>query len=111
MKLRNCCLTTVLTSTIVMQKGPSFMRSSIKNNLVLLEEILKRGANPNTPCQFEQLGYPLHFALSLQRTDAILLLQKYNADVNIVDPQGRTITQLLQLYNDPKLNEILQHDK
>jgi ankyrin repeat protein len=82
-----------------------------KNNLVLLEEILKRGANPNTPCQFEQLGYPLHFALSLQRTDAILLLQKYNADVNIVDPQGRTITQLLQLYNDPKLNEILHHEK
>lgn len=82
-----------------------------KNNLVLLEEILRRGANPNTPCQYEQLGYPLHFALSLQRTDAVLLLKKYMINLDIVDPQGRTIMQLLQLYNDPKLNEILQNEK
>lgn len=82
-----------------------------KNNLVLLEEILKRGANPNTPCQYEQLGYPLHFALSLQRTDAVLLLKKYMINLDIVDPQGRTIMQLLQLYNDPKLNEILKNEK
>jgi len=82
-----------------------------KNNMDLLEEILQRGANPNTPCQYEQLGYPLHFALSLQRIDAVLLLKKYNLNLNIVDPQGRTLLQLLQLYNDPKLNEILQNEK
>ncbi|MFM7644493.1 MAG: ankyrin repeat domain-containing protein [Sphingomonadales bacterium] len=82
-----------------------------KNNLVLLEDILQRGANPNTPCQYEQLGYPLHFALSLQRIDAVLLLKKYNLNLNIVDPQGRTLPQVLQLYNDPKLNEILQNEK
>ncbi|MBM3917777.1 MAG: ankyrin repeat domain-containing protein [Sphingomonadales bacterium] len=82
-----------------------------KNNLVLLEEILKRGANPDIPCQFEQMGYPLHFALSLQRIDALLLLKKYNTNLNVVDQQGRTLLQLMQLYNNPKLNEILQNEK
>jgi ankyrin repeat protein len=57
-------------------------------------------------CQFEQLGYPIHFALSLKRYDAVALLLKNNVDLDVKDQQGRSITQLLTLYNDPKYYEI-----
>lgn len=93
-------------------EGSAIYALIYKNNLVLLEEILKKGVNPNDTCQFVQLGYPLHFALSLQRRDAIHLLLKYNLDLSIQDPQGRSITQLLALYNNPKLNELIYtHEK
>lgn len=82
-----------------------------KNNLVLLEEILKKGVNPNDSCQFEQMGYPLHFAMTLQRYEAIQILMKYPLNLNIKDPQGRTLDQLLLLYGDPQLREILNHEK
>lgn len=82
-----------------------------KNNLVLLEEILKKGVSPNDSCQFEQMGYPLHFAMTLQRYEAIQILMKYPLNLNIKDPQGRTLDQLLMLYGDPQLKEILNHEK
>ncbi|MFM8596866.1 MAG: ankyrin repeat domain-containing protein [Flavobacteriales bacterium] len=83
-----------------------------KNNLALLEEILKKGVNPNDTCQFEQMGYPLHFAMTLQRYEVIQLLLKYQVHLEVLDQQGRSIQQLLVLYGDPKLNEILNpHEK
>jgi hypothetical protein len=82
-----------------------------KNNLVLLEEILKKGVNPNDTCQYEQMGYPLHFAMTLQRYDAIQILMKYELNLNILDQQGRTLDQLLLLYGDPQLKKILHHEK
>ena len=77
-----------------------------KNNLDLLETILEKGVTVNDTCHFQQLGYPIHFALTLQRYDALSLILKYNANLNITDQQGRTIEQLLILYNDPKYDEI-----
>jgi hypothetical protein len=71
-----------------------------------LEAILKKGVTVNDTCQFQQLGYPIHFALTLQRYDVLSLILKYNANLNITDQQGRTIEQLLILYNDPKYDEI-----
>lgn len=82
-----------------------------KNNLVLLEEVLKNGVSPNDSCQFEQMGYPLHFAMTLQRYDAIQILMKYQLNLTIKDQQGRTLDQLLLLYGDPHLTEILNHEK
>ena len=83
-----------------------------KNNLELLDMLLQKGVNPNDTCQFEQLGYPLHFALSLQRIEVIQLLLQYNLDLSIQDPQGRSVAQLLALYNNPKLNELIYtHEK
>ena len=74
--------------------------------------LLQKGGNPNDTCQFEQLGYPLHFALSLQRIEVLQLLLQYNLDLTIQDPQGRSIAQLLALYNNPKLNELIYtHEK
>ena len=87
-------------------EGSAIYALIYKNNIELLEAILKKGVNVNDTCQFQQLGYPMHFALTLQRYDAISLLLKYNANLNITDQQERTIKQLLILYNDPKYDEI-----
>ena len=87
-------------------EGSAIYALIYKNNIQLLEVILKKGVNVNDTCQFQQLGYPIHFALTLQRYDAISLLLKYNANLNIIDQQERTIKQLLILYNDPKYDEI-----
>ena len=87
-------------------EGSAIYAVIYKNNIELLEAILKKGVNVNDTCQFQQLGYPIHFALTLQRYDAISLLLKYNAKLNITDQQERTIKQLLILYNDPKYDEI-----
>lgn len=87
-------------------EGSAIYALIYKNNIQLLEAILKKGVDVNDTCQFQQLGYPIHFALTLQRYDAISLLLKYNANLNITDQQERTIKQLLILYNDPKYDEI-----
>ena len=87
-------------------EGSAIYALIYKNNIQLLEAILKKGVNVNDTCQFQQLGYPMHFALTLQRYDALSLILKYNANLNIIDPQERTIKQLLILYNDPKYDEI-----
>lgn len=87
-------------------EGSAIYALIYKNNIQLLEAILKKGVDVNDTCQFQQLGYPMHFALTLQRYDAISLLLKYNANLNITDQQERTIKQLLILYNDPKYDEI-----
>lgn len=77
-----------------------------KNNIDLLETILKKGANINDTCQFEQFGYPLHFALTLQRYEVLELLLKYEPSLKVLDQKGRTINELLILYKNPKLDEI-----
>lgn len=83
-----------------------------KNNLALLDIIIAIGVNVNDTCNFSQFGYPIHFALALQRYEIVerLLLQDLN--LSIKDQQGRTIEQLLALYNDPKYYEIFkQYEK
>jgi hypothetical protein len=72
----------------------------------LLETILKKGATIDDTCQFEQFGYPLHFAMTLQRYEVIELLLKYNPSLKVLDPKGRTINELLIQYKNPKLDEI-----
>lgn len=67
--------------------------------------------NPNDTCQFNQLGYPLHFALSLQRIDAIELLIQYKASTKIKDVQGRSIEELLTFYANPQLNLIFNKNE
>jgi len=77
-----------------------------KNNLELLETILKKGVNVNDTCQFEQFGYPVHFALTLQRYEVIDLLLKNELSLNVLDPKKRTINELLIFYKNPKFDEI-----
>lgn len=83
-----------------------------KNNLSLLDTILSRGVNVNDTCNFSQFGYPIHFALALQRYDVIERLLIHDLNLSVNDPQGRTIEQLLIVYNDPKYYEIFkQYEK
>lgn len=83
-----------------------------KNNLALLDTILTKGVNVNDTCNFSQFGYPIHFALALQRYDVIERLFLQDLNLSIKDPQGRTIEQLLALYNDKKYYEIFkQYEK
>jgi hypothetical protein len=83
-----------------------------KNNLSLLDTILSRGVNVNDTCNFSQFGYPIHFALALQRYDAIERLLVHDLNLSVKDPQDRTIEQLLIVYNDPKFYEIFkQYEK
>jgi ankyrin repeat protein len=83
-----------------------------KNNLPLLDSVLAKGVNVNDTCNFEQFGYPIHFALALQRYDVIERLMRYNINKTIKDQQGRTIEQLLVFYNDTKYFEIFkQYEK
>ena len=92
-------------------EGSAIYALIYKNNLELLEAVLKKGVNPNDTCQFNQLGYPLHFALSLQRIDAIELLIQYKASTKIKDVQGRSIEELLTFYANPQLNLIFNKNE
>ena len=89
-------------------EGSAIYALIYKNNLELLEAIVNKGVNVNDSCQFEQLGYPIHFAMTLKRYDVIALLLKNKADLGVKDQQGRTIAQLLTLYNDPQYNELFK---
>lgn len=83
-----------------------------KNNLPLLDGILMKGVNVNDTCNFEQFGYPIHFALALQRYEIVERLLLHKLNLSVKDQQGRTIEQLLALYNDPKYYEIFkQYEK
>lgn len=77
-----------------------------KNNFELLEIILKKGVNVNDTCQFEQFGYPVHFALTLQRYEVINLLLKNELSLSVLDQKKRTINELLIFYKNPKFDEI-----
>ena len=87
-------------------EGSAIYALIYKNNLTILEEIIGEGVNVNDSCHFEQLGYPIHFALTLKRYDAVALLLKNNVYLDVKDQQGRSISQLLTLYNDPKYYEL-----
>jgi ankyrin repeat protein len=83
-----------------------------KNNLPLLDTILAKGVNVNDTCNYSQFGYPIHFALALQRYDVVHRLFLHDLNLSVKDPQGRTIEQLLLVYNDPKYYEIFkQYEK
>lgn len=79
-----------------------------KNNIPLLDTILSKGINVNDTCNFNQFGYPIHLALALQRYDVVERLLIHDLNLNVNDQQGRTIDQLLALYNDPKFYEIFK---
>jgi ankyrin repeat protein len=87
-------------------EGSAIYALIYKNNIELLELLIKKGVNVNDTCQFEQLGYPIHFAITLKRYELIELLLKNNVDLGVKDQQNRTISQLLSLHNDPKLYEL-----
>ena len=87
-------------------EGSALYALIYKNNMDLLEILIKKGVNVNDTCQFEQLGYPIHFAMILKRYDVISLMLKQKIDLTVKDQNNKSIKQLLLEYNDPKLNEL-----
>jgi ankyrin repeat protein len=82
-----------------------------KNNMEILELLLQKGVSVNDTCQFNQFGTPLHFAMTLKRYELVqrMLMQKPNLDV--LDQHGKSIRELLTLYNDEKLNTLFKFDE
>jgi ankyrin repeat protein len=83
-----------------------------KNNFQMLELLLKQGVSVNDTCQFDQFGSPLHFAMNLRRYELIERILQENPNMELLDQNGKSINQLLTIYNDEKLNKIFKsHEK
>ena len=82
-----------------------------KNNLAIFELLLQKGVSVDDTCQFAQFGTPLHFAMSLKRYELVerILIQKPNLEAR--DQHGKSIRELLTLYNDEKLNTLFKFDE
>lgn len=77
-----------------------------KADSLMLDLLIKKGTNINLPCQFDELGYPIHLAINLQRIEQIKQLIAAGARLDVRDAQGRTIYDLLRLHQNPELNDI-----
>lgn len=83
-----------------------------KNNMEIFELLLSHGVSVNDTCQFEQFGSPLHFAMSLKRYEILERMMKERPDLQKLDQHGKSLSELLSIYNDDKLKSIIQtHDK
>ena len=83
-----------------------------KNNVQIFELLLHHGVSVNDTCQFTQFGTPLHFAMSLRRYELVERILKENPNMKMLDQNGKSISQLLTLYNDEKLNNLFKsHEK
>jgi ankyrin repeat protein len=83
-----------------------------KNNIEVLDLLLKQGVSVNDTCQFNQFGTPLQFAMSLKRYEIIERIMKENPNMLLLDQHGKSIVELLTMYKDEKLNQIIQsHEK
>lgn len=91
--------------------GSALYAVIFKNNIEMLDFMLQNNVGANDSCQFQQLGFPIHFALNLKRYDVIELLLNHGADVNIKDPQNKSVRDLLLIYNDEKLSKLFDYEK
>lgn len=82
-----------------------------KNNLEIFELLLLKGVSVNDTCQFAQFGTPLHFAMSLKRYELVERILKQKPNLEALDPHGKSIRELLTLYNDEKLNALFKFDE
>jgi ankyrin repeat protein len=83
-----------------------------KNNIQIFDLLLQNGVSVNDTCQFTQFGSPLHFAMSLRRYDLVERILKENPNKKMLDQNGKSINQLLTLYNDEKLTNLFKsHEK
>jgi ankyrin repeat protein len=79
-----------------------------KNNVQIFELLLQHGVSVNDTCQFSQFGTPLHFAMSLRRYELLERILNENPNMKILDQNRKSISQLLTLYNDEKLNNLFK---
>lgn len=89
-------------------EGSAIYGMIFKNNIEMLDYTLTMGYSPNDTCQFAQFGTPLHMAMSLKRYEMVELLLKHKASTLALDPQGRSLSDLLILYQDEKLTALIK---
>jgi ankyrin repeat protein len=82
-----------------------------KNNLQIFELLLQKGVSVDDTCQFAQFGTPLHFAMSLKRYELVERILKQKPNLDVLDQNGKSIRELLTLYNDEKLNNLFKSDE
>ncbi len=82
-----------------------------KNNLQIFELLLQNGVSVDDTCQFAQFGTPLHFAMSLKRYELVERILKQKPNLDVLDQNGKSIRELLTLYNDEKLNNLFKSNE
>ena len=80
-------------------------RSIIANNLNVLSDLLKLGANPNLQNNIGET--PLYLCVDIDNFDAITILLQYNADCNIPKKDGTTPLHFATKKNKEKFIKIL----
>ena len=84
-------------------------RSIISNNLEVLKELLKLGANPNLTNNIGET--PVYLCVDINNYDALDILLKNNADCNISKKDGTTPLHLAIKKKKDKFAKILLENK
>jgi uncharacterized protein len=82
-----------------------------KNNIEIFQVLLEQGVSVNDTCHFAQYGTPLHFAMKLKRYELVKLILKQKPNMDIPDPQGKLLQELLTMYADEKLSNLFKMDE
>lgn len=90
------------------KEGAAIYGVIFKADTSMLHLLISHGVDVNQPCQFQELGYPIHLAINLQRIDVLKQLITAGARLDVLDAQGRSISDLLRIYQNPQLNQLFQ---
>lgn len=74
-------------------------------NIAIAEKLLEAGANPNTSDNYSNT---LTAALDTQNYEMAALLYEYGADPKIVDPQGLSALNMLEVYSEEDFLNIIR---
>lgn len=74
-------------------------------NIAIAEKLLEAGANPNTSDNYSNT---LTAALEYQNYEMAALLYEYGADPKIVDPQGLSALNMLEVYSEEDFLNIIR---
>lgn len=80
--------------------------AAVRNNVKIIKELLKRGANVDLLNSDNQT--PLYLAVLFESLDAVKELLAHNANTNYTDINGNHILFIAELRRNPKLNKILE---
>jgi ankyrin repeat protein len=79
-----------------------------KGDAQMLDLLLKKGVDVNQVCQLDELGYPIHLAINLLRFEQIKQLLGAGVRLDVRDAQGRSVTDLLRLHQNPELTALFE---
>ncbi len=85
--------------------GTALTATIFKNNVLLSEKLLKKGANPNIT---DKTGItPLMYAVQFQNINTVELLLNYNADKSLKNNQNKTAFEIaIETQNQEIINKL-----